>query len=175
MHHDKQAIISLLQKQTDDLAGWFESQSDERFEFAPGDAWTAGQHLLHLIKSAKPLAVGLGFPRVVLLFKFGRVKQPSRNYEETIKYYKDGLSKGGRATGKYVPRTVKLEEKKDLIQRFRSEMIGLIGAIDKWDDGKMDKAQLPHPLLGNLTVREMLYFTNYHMEHHLTILKERYA
>ncbi|MFT5280056.1 MAG: hypothetical protein ACI9FU_002458 [Granulosicoccus sp.] len=175
MDYDKNQIIQLLQNQTKVLSGWFESQPEERFEFAPGDAWTTGQHLLHLIKSAKPLAVGLGFPRVVLLFKFGRVKQPSRNYEETIKYYKDGLSKGGQATGKYIPRTVKFEEKNDLIKRFRSEMNGLIEAVGKWDDGKMDKAQLPHPLLGNLTVREMLYFTNYHVEHHHKILQERYA
>jgi hypothetical protein len=25
---------------------------------------------------------------------------------------------------------------------------------------------LPHPLLGKLTIREMLYFTVYHGEHH---------
>jgi hypothetical protein len=30
----------------------------------------------------------------------------------------------------------------------------------------LDLLILPHPLLGKLTLREMLYFTLYHVEHH---------
>ena len=36
---------------------------------------------------------------------------------------------------------------------------------------KLDRCILPHPLLGKLTLREMIYFTIYHMEHHLVHLK----
>lgn len=31
---------------------------------------------------------------------------------------------------------------------------------------ELDKYILPHPLLGKLTIREMMYFTIYHVEHH---------
>jgi hypothetical protein len=30
---------------------------------------------------------------------------------------------------------------------------------------------LPHPLLGKITIREMLYFTAYHVQHHENIIK----
>jgi len=175
MEYDKGQIIEQLNNQSKELTDWFEAQSSERLEFGPDEAWKAGQHLLHLIKSTKPLTKGLAFPRLVLRFKFGRVKQPSRDYEGKIAFYQDGLKKGGRATGGYVPRETKAVEKDKMIDRFKGEIDGLIKAIECWNDSKLDKAQLPHPLLGNLTVREMLYFTIYHMEHHLNILKERYS
>lgn len=174
MELDKGQITALLNDKAKQITDWFESQPSAKFEYAPGEAWTAGQHLLHLIKSTKPLAKGLAFPRILLLLKFGRVKQPSRDYEGTISFYQDGLKKGGRATGGYVPRETKASEKTQMINRFQGEISALVKAVEGWNDSKLDKAQLPHPLLGNLTVREMLYFTIYHMEHHLTILKERY-
>jgi hypothetical protein len=34
---------------------------------------------------------------------------------------------------------------------------------------------LPHPLLGKLTVREMLFFTLYHQRHHVAVVERRIA
>lgn len=50
----------------------------------------------------------------------------------------------------------------------------LITAINKnWSDPQLDQYLAPHPLLGKLTLRELGYFTIYHTEHHLNIIKER--
>lgn len=38
--------------------------------------------------------------------------------------------------------------------------------VDSWTEQDLDTVLLPHPLLGKLTVREMLYFTIYHAQHH---------
>ena len=52
----------------------------------------------------------------------------------------------------------------------------LINALQtKWDDKQLDKYLAPHPLLGKITLRELSYFTIYHTEHHLLIIKERLA
>jgi hypothetical protein len=32
---------------------------------------------------------------------------------------------------------------------------------------------MPHPLLGKITAREMIYFTVYHSEHHVAATKKR--
>jgi len=143
-------------------------------ECAPEGAWTAGQHLLHLIKSIKPLGKGMGYPRLLLVWKFGKVRKPSRTYEGTIQFYQDALDKGGKATGQYVPREVKKEEREVLVERFRNEMGILVKQVNRWSEKNLDKTAVPHPLLGNLTMREMLYFTIYHVEHHLKVLDERY-
>ncbi len=44
---------------------------------------------------------------------------------------------------------------------------GLVGKIPGWSEAALDRYRLPHPLLGKLTVREMLFFTLYHNAHHL--------
>jgi hypothetical protein len=44
--------------------------------------------------------------------------------------------------------------------------------MDKFSEAQLDEYVLPHPILGKLTIREMLYFTIYHAtHHHLATLK----
>ena len=43
----------------------------------------------------------------------------------------------------------------------------LHGAITRWGERALDRFRLPHPALGQLTVREMLFFTLYHNLHHV--------
>ena len=38
--------------------------------------------------------------------------------------------------------------------------------IDSFSEKDLDNYILPHPLLGKLTIREMLFFTIYHVQHH---------
>ena len=43
--------------------------------------------------------------------------------------------------------------------------------LDKWSEQQLDKIIAPHPLLGKLTFREILYFTIYHAKHHQLQIK----
>lgn len=175
MEMTKKEIIEQIQSQSRALQNWFLDKPIEKMEFAPEGAWTAGQHLLHLIKSTRPLGKGMGYPRILLLWKFGKAKHPSRSYEDTIKAYTDALDKGGKATGEYVPRDVKKAEREALVNRFGDEISVLTNQVHQWSEKNLDKTNVPHPLIGDMTLREMLYFTIYHMEHHLKILEERYS
>lgn len=49
----------------------------------------------------------------------------------------------------------------------------LWSAIDVWRDADLDRYLLPHPLLGKLTLREMLFFTLYHNYHHVQSVAAR--
>jgi len=52
----------------------------------------------------------------------------------------------------------------------------LIIAIEKKStDTQLDQYIAPHPLLGKITLRELGYFTIYHTQHHLAIIKDRLA
>ena len=174
MKMTKEEIIDQLESQSKALQNWFLNEPTEKMEFAPEGAWTAGQHLLHLIKSTKPLGRGMGVPRLLLRLKFGSVKHSSRSYEAIIQSYQDALDNGGKATGDYVPRAVKKLERDALIKRFENEMSVLIKQVGKWSEKNLDNTNVPHPLIGNLTLREMLYFTIYHTEHHLKVLQDKY-
>lgn len=171
----KKEIIQRLERVSKTYRQWYLDRPIEKMESAPEGAWTAGQHLLHLIKSTKPLAKGMGYPRFLLLLKFGKAKHASRSYETVIQEYQDALDRGGKASGEYVPRKVRKEERDQLLGRFRDEMAVLINQVHQWSEKHLDNTVAPHPLIGKLTVRELLYFTIYHTEHHLTILEERYS
>ena len=43
----------------------------------------------------------------------------------------------------------------------------------RWSEKKLDRYQAPHPALGKLTIREMLYFTIFHNVHHARLVAER--
>lgn len=172
---NKKQLLEKLSSGSKALSSWFMDRPVEAMLSGPEGAWTAGQHLLHIIKSTKPLAKGVGYPRILLRLKFGKATGPSRSYEELVAAYQQKLAAGGKATGEYVPREVKMNERDVLVERFKAEMNVLINNIHQWKDENLDLTVLPHPLIGTITLREMLYFTIYHMEHHLHILEERHA
>lgn len=175
MKMNKKEILDNLSSGSKALSSWYVDRPTEAMMAGPHGAWTAGQHLLHLIKSTKPLAKGVGYPKILLRLKFGKATRPSGSYEDLMATYQQKIADGGRATGVYVPRAVKAVERDVLVDRFKDEMSVLINNIHQWKDEDLDLTVLPHPLIGKITLREMLYFTIYHMQHHLKILEERYS
>jgi hypothetical protein len=45
--------------------------------------------------------------------------------------------------------------------------------VVSWSEIDLDRYRLPHPLLGKLTVREMLFFTLQHLAHHASKVEAR--
>lgn len=174
MNLSKKEIIEQLNRKNKDLVAWYTDRPMEAMDIAPEGAWTAGQHLLHLIKSTKPLAVGAGYPRILLRLKFGKTDGQSGSYDDVVKRYQSKLDSGGKATGDFVPREVKQTERDVLVGRMKKEMNVLVNNLHKWSEKNLDNTAVPHPLIGKITLREMLYFTIYHMEHHLKTLEEKY-
>lgn len=175
MEYGKREIIEQLNKKGKALTSWYVDRPKEAMDSGPEGSWTAGQHLLHMIKSTKPLAKGTGYPWILLRLKFGKVDHPSRSYEGVVEAYREKLAAGGKAPGEFVPREVKKEERDVLVERFKGELSVLVNNLHKWSEKDLDRTAVPHPLIGKLTMREMLYFTIYHMEHHLKALEERYS
>lgn len=42
-----------------------------------------------------------------------------------------------------------------------------------WSETQLDSYLLPHPVLGRVTVREMLMFTLFHFDHHRDTVSSR--
>jgi hypothetical protein len=68
-----------------------------------------------------------------------------------------------------------LKRKDELIKKYAEQKQKLILKIEKQNEKDLDVYILPHPLLGKVTLREMLYFTIHHNEHHLETLRSRTA
>lgn len=166
-------ILSAIEEVEAEVATFFGGLSDEELVHREGDAWTPAEHLAHLNTSVSAVARGLGMPRLLLRLRFGRAPAPSRSYNEVRRDYQERLAAGGRASGVYVPPRQEPSPaevaslRAGLLARWSRVNDRLRAALAPWSERQLDRIRLPHPLLGKLTTREMLFFTLYHGRHHV--------
>lgn len=172
--HDKLSVENVLAEEFTQFAALIEPMPDDLFTQTPNGSWSAGQHLEHLILSAKPVNLALRLPGWLLRLLFGkRNNRPGRNYNEVVEKYRAVLANGAVATGGYVPKPVAAAQKDKLLRTFRNQLKQLVSGLQRKSDEQLDNCIVPHPLLGKMTLREVLFFTIYHTSHHLKILQSR--
>jgi hypothetical protein len=146
--------------------------------FAPqGAAWSPAGHIRHLHGSAEPLVLALRLPRWMLGLRFGHHMGASRSFDEIREVYRGHLAKGadaGRFTPSAEPPPANMAARRaEIMREWSVATTGLQNALGRWPEVALDRHRLPHPILGLLTVREMLSFTVYHTAHHLRRIAER--
>ena len=142
-------------------------------------AWTAAEQLAHLNTVVSAVAKGFAAPRLILRIRYGRSRTSRRTHAALRDDYRALLAQGGRATGPFVPARHDLApaeidaHRQGLLARWGRVNGRLQKALEPWDEKNLDTIRLPHPLLGKITAREMIYFAVYHSEHHVTATKKR--
>ena len=143
-----------------------DSLSKEAFELSKNQKWTAGQELDHIAKSILPIAKIIN-NKDYIRSKFGTTSRVNSNYDALVSTYQIVLTKGPEMPDKFVPDTISWAQKEGL----QSQIIDLVDEIasylDLYDEAELKELILPHPVLGALTLYEMILFTIYHVEHHL--------
>ncbi|MEM7584440.1 MAG: DinB family protein [Acidobacteriota bacterium] len=147
------------------------------FERPAPEVWSAAENVVHLIKSVRAVASALRLPKLSLRVMFGAAKG-SRSYAELCDVYLERLAQGGVASGPYVPDRLTPENGDEAsaararaLRGWEKASRNLVSELTPWSDAALDKYRLPHPLLGKLSVREMLMFTHYHNLHHLKLVR----
>ncbi|MDE3251689.1 MAG: DinB family protein [Bacteroidota bacterium] len=169
---DKGELIGLLHQHHNAFIRDLANHTDQEFRFAPEGKWSAAQQLDHLIKSVAPVTLAMALPPFLLQWLFGVANRPSRSYEALVEKYHCKLGEGGRASGRFIPKESKTLPQKRLLRKLERLVDRLCKRTEKMDEQSLDTYLLPHPLLGKLTLREMLYFTAYHAEHHRLLVKK---
>ena len=169
----KEEIIVALNEKVDAFISHISALNSQQFEMTPNEKWSAGQNLDHLIRSIQPLQLAYSLPKFMLKLLFGKANRPSKTYEELVAKYKAKLAAGGRASRRFVPPIIYADKKTTLLSTYQKQKQKLISKIKNTNEKDLDLYILPHPLLGKITLREMLFFTIYHNEHHLEILRSR--
>ncbi|MEI9945260.1 MAG: DinB family protein [Chitinophagaceae bacterium] len=163
---ERQTIIQLLKEKHSAFIAFINGLTDEEFLFAYQQKWTAGQQLDHIYLSVKPVALALSLPKSLIRLLFGKANRSGRTYEELVKKYLIKLENGAKSTRQFIPKNVRLNQKETISKALKKKVDILCSKIEKFTEQELDTLILPHPLLGKLTVREMLYFTIYHVGHH---------
>ena len=137
--------------------------------------WTPAQHLEHILRAVRPVAFAMLVPKWFLRWRFGTPNRAPRDYDALVARYKEKLAAGGKASGRFVPPVVPATEVERISASLQRIVNTLIHRVNGWPEHDLDRYLLPHPLLGKLTMREMLFFTMYHVQHHQALVERDYA
>jgi len=167
----RDGIVTALSNLTREIDDYLEPMTDEVFETPQGEFWSPAGHIRHLGKSVRAVTRGMSQPRL-LLKAFGRTDR-RRSFTQVVEVYHQALADGGKA-GKFGPSEA-TPSRDEVTERFLTASRQLECAVADWSEEQLDRYRLPHPLIGKLTVREMLFFTLYHNAHHVRRIHERKA
>ena len=160
-------ILTALEQVGAEVAAYFGVLPADVFFGGSDEDWSPGHHLKHLVLSNKPVAYALTLPRERLLAR--DAAQPRRSYSEMQALYRVALSMGARASGPFLPALDGTQT--EAVAEYSGSIELLNHACLHWSEPELDGYAMPHPVLGLLSVREMLFFTVYHNQHHLNGVK----
>jgi hypothetical protein len=169
---NREEIVAALESIDAEGAAYWGAFGDDVFFQGIGESWSPSETVRHLTKGIRAVLKGLSMPRLALRVLFGRPRRASMTYDELRTRYMGVLEAGGKA-GRFAPAPSTQHDRARILRYLADANRALEEAIGKWRDADLDRHQLPHPLLGKITVREMLLFTIYHQHHHMAVTARR--
>ncbi len=164
----KQELAVRIEKSYREFITKINGLSDDDFLRSPNQKWTAGQQLEHIIQSVIPVQKAFELPKTVLEAKFGTTNRTNKDYDELVTHYLLVLKENQNYVlpEKFDPARISLKDKKAKLDFLETLIEKLIHNMLNYNDHHLETQILPHPLMGKLTLREILYFTAYHVKHH---------
>lgn len=169
--HTQQEIIEAVNKNVDLITDLISEISEDQLRRSENGKWSVAENLVHLNKAVAPINIALSLPKISFLV-FGKA-DVHRSYDEVVAAYQLKLKQGAVASLPYVPSKRSKQIGKDrLIQEFKEHYSVLVTKLAKWSESELDRYRLPHPIIGKMTMREMLFFTVYHIKHHYITMQK---
>lgn len=159
----KTELVKSFSDNHNEVITFIHSLTDGQFLFSKIGKWSAGQQLRHVYLTLTPFTKVLP-SKEYILEKFGKLNRPIWNYETVLEKY---LTTNLKAPEQFLPEKIEAKEKTKIINDLQNSLIVISQLLDQYSENELDTLMLPHPLLGNLTIREMFYLMSYHPTHHL--------
>lgn len=174
---EKEAILNLLEEKHQELLDWLNNQPKENWGKGPDNKWTTGQQVLHVVNSLQLLNNVLSYPRFFLKYKFGVCNRPTRGYDTIVEKYEQKLKANQDKAAIFNKKLKKpLQKNRErLINRLQIQNKKLQYKFKRISNLNLDTLVIPHPLMGKMTIREIVMWAAHHTEHHTTILKNNYS
>ena len=162
----KSSLIFQFRENYSAFISFINSLSKENYNLNVNGKWSAGEHLAHLVLSVKPIVDALQMDKKLLASKFGSSEKLMRSYDDMKAFYLKQLAAGGKAPKRFDPAHHTTENRTILCEKLTNLIEKMSLVIEAFSEEELDDLALPHPLLGNLSLREMLYNSIYHSLHH---------
>lgn len=168
----KDEIISALIDVFDRTHQFCLDQDDSLFEKPIKEGkWSTAQNIDHLCSSTFPIAKAMALPKLAMKVSFGTNNREEKTIEALFAKYTNALQGGVTAPAQFEPPLLTNNQKTETLSKFHYAKEKLVKVLDKWNEKSLSKYILPHPALGKLTIREMMFFTIFHTAHHLNAIK----
>jgi uncharacterized damage-inducible protein DinB len=173
-HLNKFQILKHTENLFSEITDLCNETDDQRF-FATSEHWSVAENLEHLTLSLKKSWLALYVPKFISRWKFSKPTHSSLTYEELQRAYYQKLEEGAKASKAYIPvLDLQKDTKEKMIARFETAANKYLDQLKYyWEDENIDLYHFPHPVLGNITARELLYFNMFHTTHHYRAMKTR--
>ncbi len=166
-----------LSEACESVEDWCHAQSPDYFnEEIVSGKWPISHHIYHLVKSNNGASYAMNLNKLILRYKFGKNNRVERSYSELRDKYLNTLQELSPVSPVqgYSAQPGREFDFDTLMSRYKESMVRCEKSLIKWNEKSMSKYVVPHPAIGKLTMRELIYFTHYHNLHHLQNLKENY-
>lgn len=177
MMQEKSEIIDAFYIKWSEIEELIKSVSHEQFVMKNDpEVWSIAEEFDHVLKSASAVSSAMKVSPLILRWKFGKPNRNLRTYDEAYNRYFQKLKQvNGRpvAPSTFISEKGQEFDKGDMLNHWNSTLKKFENRINKWSDKNLNRILLPHPLLGKMMVREMLYFTHFHTEHHRKGLEKK--
>lgn len=147
----------------------------DRWAYRPAvDRWTFSEHAEHLWLAGLSIASVLK-QEETFLQKFPALTREAKSFDELKQEYMERITAGMKAFSKQIP-------PKDLDKsaaEFQQQWNALFEKtrdrlLSAWTPERLSLKTVPHPALGNISVRELLFFQEFHIDHHISTLENEY-
>jgi hypothetical protein len=167
----KDDIKTALNTVFEELNTYVQTVDDTSFKKSINKKWSIAENIDHLSISNNITAVALNTPKFILKQAFKTNNRPNWNYDEVVWKYQRSLSEGAKASLPYTPKLGVLPVRYLIEKIWKNSISNLLKAIDSWKEDDLDTYLVSHPIIGKITARELLFFTVYHVRHHLNSIK----
>jgi hypothetical protein len=137
------------------------------------EKWSIAENLVHLAKSVKGVNRAMSLGKEQMCAVFGIPQHEPIDYTSLFNRYQAILSTGVKAPPPFVPQITlptdsngEGDTRQSVTELFDNQHNSLVENMSLFSEEDLDNYQMPHPAFGNLRIREMLYFTIFHIEHH---------
>lgn len=161
-----QELINEFYHNHKELSDFIGALDDEKFLYSVNGKWSAGQQLEHVLLCLMPISQALN-SKDFIREKFGTINRPVLSYSQVISNYKTGLEQGGKAPERFLPQPVTLNDRSALTTKMLAILDTITQYLEHYSESELDTFVLPHPFLGKLSIRELLFLMTYHATHHL--------
>lgn len=171
---NKAELHTLIDDKFGELTNWISEQPRNEFAIQKVPSkWSNGEHLEHLRKTARAINKGMKLPKLILRFKFGKLQREEYSYNYLIENYLNKLkAKKVKAPEGVSPGKINNSDYDRILSWFGQEKDTLKKNLERYNEKQLGQYVLPHPVIGNLSMREFTYFCCLHNEHHLDLMKK---